>query len=156
MKKSSVFALFAVLLAPLFAYSQGQGASEGEVRSTLSSFVQAFDNLEWDRFRGFFADDATVFYPRAFPERANGRAEFEKTFAKVFETIRAGRATGPYMDLQPRELKIQIAGEVAVATFHLDDRAGFVNRRTLVLQKIGGAWKIIHLHASEVAIPARP
>jgi len=56
------------------------------------------------------------------------------------------------MDLQPKDLQIQLAGnEVAIATFHLDDRPGLINRRTIVLQKIGGSWKIIHIHASEVA-----
>jgi ketosteroid isomerase-like protein len=97
------------------------------------------------------ADDATVFYPRAVPNRADGRAEFERTFRQVFEQIRAGRTTGPYMDIQPRDLKIQIAGDVAIVTFHLDDRPGFINRRTVILKKLAPGWKIIHLHASEVA-----
>lgn len=148
--------LLIVLLVPLLAHSKSTSAKQAQVRSTLASFIHAFDNLDWDRFRAFFTDDATVFYPRAFPERANGRAEFEKTFARVFETIRAGRSKGPYMDLQPRELKIQMAGDTAIATFHLDDRPGFVNRRTLILHKEGSGWKIIHLHASEVLIPAGP
>ena len=56
------------------------------------------------------------------------------------------------MDLQPKDLQIQLAGDqVAIATFHLDDRPGFLNRRTIVLQKIERTWKIIHIHASEVA-----
>jgi len=57
--------------------------------------------------------------------------------------------------LQPRSLKIEIAGDVAIVTFHLDDRRGFVNRRTVILRKFTERWKIIHLHASEVSIPAR-
>jgi ketosteroid isomerase-like protein len=59
------------------------------------------------------------------------------------------------MDIQPRDLNIQIAGNVAIATFHLDDRPGFMNRRTIVLQRQPSGWKIIHLHASEVATPAQ-
>jgi hypothetical protein len=55
-----------------------------------------------------------------------------------------------YMDLQPRDLRVQIIGNAAVVTFELD--GGFVNRRTLVLRKAGEAWKIAHLHASEVAV----
>lgn len=124
--------------------------AEAEVRKTLADFIQAFDNLDWDRFRASFADDATVFYPREFPHRADGRQEFEQTFQKVFERIRAGRTQGPYMNIQPKDLKLQIAGNIAIATFHLDDRPGFLNRRTLVLQKQSSGWKIIHLHASEV------
>ena len=131
----------------------GQPTSETEVRATLSSFIQAFDNLDWDAFRMAFDDNATVFYPRAFPQRANGRAEYEQTFKKVFEQIRGSKTRPPYMDIQPRELKIQMFGDVAIATFHLDDRPGFLNRRTIVLKKTPAGWKIVHLHASEVGVP---
>lgn len=141
----------AIWAAPSFAAAP-QADGEAEVRQTLADFIQAFDNLDWDKFRGFFLDEATVFYPRAVPDRANGRAEIERNFRGVFEQIRAGRIQGPYMDIQPRELAIQMAGEVAIATFHLDDRPGFVNRRTIVLKKTAAGWKILHLHASEVAI----
>ena len=144
----------ALSAAPAFA-APPESSGEAEVRRTLADFIQAFDNLEWDRFHAFFLDDATVFYPRAIPDRANGRAELEKNFRQVFEQIRAGRSHGPYMDLQPRGLTLQMAGEVAIATFHLDDRPGFVNRRTVVLKKTAAGWKILHLHASEVAIPAK-
>ena len=133
--------------------SDASSPNEAGVRQTLASFITAFDNLEWDKFRGFFSDDATVFYPRQVPERASGRAEFEPAFQKVFEQIRSGRSKPPYMDLQPRGMQIQMANGMAIVTFHLDDRHGFVNRRTLVLNQTSKGWKIIHLHASEVAIP---
>jgi ketosteroid isomerase-like protein len=129
--------------------------NEGEVRAALHEFIQAFDNLDWEKFRLSFTDDATVFYPRAFPERASGRMEFEKTFKRVFAQIRDGKTAAPYMDIQPRDLKLQIFGDTAVATFHLTDRPGFLNRRTLILHKNMRGWKIVHLHASEVAITSR-
>jgi ketosteroid isomerase-like protein len=59
------------------------------------------------------------------------------------------------MDIQPRDLELQMSGTVAIATFHLDDRPGFLNRRTIVLRKQPSGWKIIHLHASEVATSVR-
>jgi ketosteroid isomerase-like protein len=139
-------------MLPGNVYAAPADKAESEVRKALSDFIQAFDNLDWERFRASFADDATVFYPREFPDRANGRQEFERTFQKVFDRIRAGRTQGPYMDIQPRELELQIAGDIAIATFHLDDRPGFLNRRTIVLRKQTLGWKIIHLHASEVPI----
>jgi ketosteroid isomerase-like protein len=93
-----------------------------------------------------------VFYPRGFANRAHGRAEFEANFRKVFEQIRAGRTHPPYMNLQPQDLEIQSYGEIAIATFHLDDRPGVLNRRTIVLRRRKGQWKIVHLHASETAL----
>jgi ketosteroid isomerase-like protein len=138
-----------MLAAPTRAISRPD--AESEVRNTLTNFIKAFDELDWENFRSYFAEDATVFYPREFPYRADGRQEIEKYFQKVFERIRAGRTGGPYMDIQPKELRLQIAGEIAIATFHLDDRPGFLNRRTIVLRRQESGWKIIHLHASEVA-----
>jgi ketosteroid isomerase-like protein len=131
-------------------------SAESEVQDALANFIHSFDNLDWDSFRLAFSDDATVFYPRAFPERANGRAEFEKTFQVVFGQIRAGKTGAPYMDIQPRDMRIQLFGPVAIATFHLDDKPGFLNRRTLVLNKTNAGWKIVHLHASEVALTRQP
>ena len=152
-----LFLLNALLLmaAPAILAQGNPANADTEVRETLSRFVSAFDNLDWDGFRSFFDDNATVFYPRAFPERASGRDEFEKTFKVVFQQIRAGKSFGPYMDLKPRDLKVQIFDGVAIATFHLDDRAGFINRRTIILHKSGAGWKIVHLHASEVAVPTK-
>ncbi len=129
---------FALLLfAPQLLISQPRPAEEEQegIHRFLSEFITAFDNLDWDKFRNAFADDATVFYPRDRANRANGRMEVEEYFKHVFEQIRAGRSKGPYMDIQPRELRIQVLGDVAIATFHLDDRPGFINRRTLVLRK---------------------
>jgi ketosteroid isomerase-like protein len=151
------FAVVLTLLVVSSVFAQAQPVSaELQVREALARFVKAFDDLDWEAFRLAFDDDATVFYPRAFPERANGRAEFEKTFKTVFEQIRSGKTVAPYMDIRPREMKIQLFGDVAIATFHLDDRAGFVNRRTLVLNKSKTGWKIVHLHASEVSVTKAP
>ena len=150
---------FALLLfAPQLLMSQAGPAEEEQegIHRFLSEFITAFDNLDWDKFRNAFADDATVFYPRDRANRANGRMEVEEYFKHVFEQIRAGRSKGPYMDIQPRELRIQVLGDVAIATFHLDDRPGFINRRTLVLRKTAARWKIAHLHASEVASAPTP
>ena len=155
MKPRSAFVLIVLSTISIACYAGPADSAEAEVRKTLSDFIQAFDNLEWDRFCAAFSDDATVFYPREFPSRANGRQEYERTFQKVFDRIRAGRTQGPYMDIQPRDLRLQLAGDVAIVTFHLDDRPGFLNRRTIVLQKQPSGWKIIHLHASEVAAPAK-
>lgn len=146
--------VFICLLISTFSLvAQTESASaESEVRAALAQFVRAFDNLDWESFRLAFDDNATVFYPRAFPERANGRAEFEKTFKVVFEQIRNGQKAAPYMDIQPKDMKLQLLDGVAIATFHLDDRAGFLNRRTIVLNKTQAGWKIVHLHASEVSV----
>jgi len=92
--------------------------ADAGVREALAHFIRAFDDLDWEQFRLSFDDNATVFYPRAMPQRANGGAEFEKGFKAVFRQIRGSKTTAPYMDIQPKELRIQLLGEVAIATFH--------------------------------------
>ena len=156
MKISSTLAI-ALLLGGALAFGQTKTPAsnpETEVRQTLSNFIQAFDNLDWEKFRNTFADDATVFYPREFPQRASGRTEIETNFRHVFEQIRGNATKPPYMDIQPRDLSIQMLGNVAIATFHLDDRPGVLNRRTIILSKTASGWKIVHLHASEVRLPS--
>jgi ketosteroid isomerase-like protein len=84
-----------LLLAPLVLGQAPRASAEPEVRDALAKFVSAFDDLDFEAFRLAFDDNATVFYPRAFPERANGRAEFEKTFKVVFQQIRGGKTSAP-------------------------------------------------------------
>jgi ketosteroid isomerase-like protein len=57
------------------------------------------------------------------------------------------------MQLDPKNLEVQMFGDIAIATFNLYDRPGTINRRTLVLRKESGGWKIVHLHASEITRP---
>ncbi len=149
---ATLAAALLLLVHGLSAQASASAAQEPVIRAFLAEFISAFDNLEWDKFRNSFTDDATVFYPRGVANRADGRAQYEAHFRLVFEQIRAGTTSGPYMDLQPRDLQVQIIGATAIVTFQLDDRPGFINRRTLVLRKLGGVWKITHLHASEVAV----
>jgi ketosteroid isomerase-like protein len=148
--------LLALSLVVVLPAQIPSAASDDGLQKVLADFMQAFDNLDWERFRTSFDDDATVFYPRTFPSRAEGRAAFEKNFKLVFEQIRQGRSKPPYMDIQPKDLEIQRVGDVAIVTFHLDDRPGVLNRRTLVLRKTASSWKIVHLHASEVPLPEKP
>jgi hypothetical protein len=37
-------------------------------------------------------------------------------------------------------------------TFHLDDRPGVLNRRTILWQRKDSNWKIVHIHASELSL----
>jgi ketosteroid isomerase-like protein len=155
MKAIVAFLLPLMLTVCLPAQTPSNPQKPDDLQQALTTFIQAFDNLDWERFRSAFDDDATVFFPRGFSARATGRAEFEKNFKVVFEQIRDGKTAPPFMDIQPEDMEIQRLGDVAVVTFHLDDRPGMLNRRTLVLRKNANGWKIVHLHASEVKLPVQ-
>ena len=62
---------------------------------------------------------------------------------------------GSYLNIEPADLEIRIFGDAALATFHLVGNDKRLGRRTFVLALIDDAWKIVHLHASNV-YGARP
>jgi ketosteroid isomerase-like protein len=132
----------------------GSSQATGDVEAAARTFLSAFNGLDMPAFLDCFADDATVIHPpsgppRTFPKRLQGKTEIARTFQIVFDEIRraSGRSTPPYQNIQPQELLVQHYDDVAIATFHLgtDARRG---RRTLVFRRLGGDWKIVHLHAS--------
>ena len=150
-------ALLALLLASPLRVVSAQTAQipQPSLRTAFEQFIRAFEDLDWQTFRTSFSDDATVFYPRGVPARADGREQYEANFKAVFEQLRMGKAGPPYHTIRPKQLQTQMIGdEVAVVTFHLDDRPGELNRRTIVFRKMPVGWKIVHLHASEVSLPS--
>ena len=132
----------------------GPGA-EADIKQTLAAFLTSFENLDWPNFRTFFVPDATMFHPAAPNEkRIDSPQEFEKAWLGVFARIRknSGRNSAPFMSLQPQDLKIQIVSPgVAVVSFHLSE-AHVLSRRTIVFRHGADGWKIVHIHASNLAI----
>ena len=125
------------------------------VQRAAAAFIEAFNNLDWERFRYSFSDDATTFFPSRSgesPRRANGRDEIEARFKPGFDEIRKSKPNPPYLNIEPKDLKIQMLRDGAIVTFHLDGDDS-VGRRTVVFQKRKGKWLIVHLHASIIAKP---
>ena len=144
-----LFALFVVLIPSTVAAQE-----PSSVETAARSFITAFNNLDMPAFLDRFSDDATIVHPpsgppRTFPKRVQGKQEIQRTFQMVFDQIRTGSklTTGPFMNLQPRDLLIQQYDGFAVLTFHLGSET-VTGRRTLVYRRIANDWKIVHLHAS--------
>lgn len=133
--------------------TEATSASEN-VEQALSQFRDAFQNLDWKKFRPCFSENATIFHPGAANiKRIDAPELFDKAWIEVFERIRkSSRSTSPpYMKLEPADLRIdRLSDEVALATFHLFD-GGVTSRRTLVFQRQQASWKIVHIHASNIA-----
>jgi ketosteroid isomerase-like protein len=148
-------ASFSLILAGCAMSHDLQPASRSdEVAAAVDRFLVSFENLDWERFRSAFADDATVFFPVPEPPRRyTGRAEVELQFRKVFAAIReaSGRAAPPFHNLDPVDLRIEFpASDVAVVTFLLENEQR-IARRSLVMRRDPTGWRIVHLHASNVA-----
>ena len=131
------------------------GSDSLEVQGAEEAFIEAFKNLDWERFRHSFSDDATVFFPfQNVPRRANGGEEIQASFKPLFDEGRKRKPNPPYLSIEPKDVKIQMLGNTGVVTFHLgEDDSGYVGRRTVVFQKQRGKWLIMHLHASTIVTP---
>ncbi len=131
----------------------GSGAEEA-----VRAFLGAFERLDADAFGAAFDDDACCFFP-ATPtaERVEGRAAVLARFAEVFAVARRERPGGPpFLDLRPEGLRADVVGPgVAIVTFTLRNTER-IGRRTLVLVRRGAGWRILHLHASNVAATPPP
>jgi hypothetical protein len=156
---SAVVPALATLALPLAVGAQSNPAARRDsaaVAGALRRFLTAFENLDWEPFRAAVADSATVFHPAPnMPERVTGRAAVDSPFRAVFADVRAHAAGGPpFHRLTPEDLRIQpLAPGVVLVTFELrnPERLG---RRTVVFGRERDAWRIVHLHASNVATPA--
>jgi ketosteroid isomerase-like protein len=156
---SIVVMMITILPAVVQIYAQSTEQSTqptAEIEQALTVFLAAFDNLDWPAFRACFAPDASIFHP-APPnlKRIDSPQEFERAWLDVFARIKknSGRNSPPYMHLSPQDLKIELLSEdAALVTFHLLDGTT-LSRRTIILKRSSGSWKIVHLHASNLAMP---
>ncbi|MGB4771693.1 MAG: nuclear transport factor 2 family protein [Chitinophagaceae bacterium] len=123
------------------------------VLKTAQNFVTAFNKFDWPTFRASFTDDATIFYPfwdRA--RRVQGRQDFETVWLNIFPEF-ADKNNKDTLQINPKDIHIQMYGSTAILSFHLGDGQTALSRRTLVMLKQSGSWRIAHLHASSVSRP---
>lgn len=120
------------------------------VMKSVNNFVTAFNHFNWDSFRGSFTDDATMFHPYwSQARRIQGRQEIEKAWLTIFpEFIDSNNSRK--LQISPKDIHLQLYQQNAIVTFHLGDGLNSLSRRTLLMIKEKGSWKIAHLHASSV------
>ncbi|MEO6539343.1 MAG: nuclear transport factor 2 family protein [Ferruginibacter sp.] len=122
-----------------------------DVIKAASAFVTAFNNFDWPSFKASFMDDATIFYPMwEKPKRITGRADIEAAWTNIFPEFEDPNNQRK-LQINPKDIHIQIYGRTAIVTFHLGNGANNLARRTLVMIKSKKIWKIAHLHASIVS-----
>lgn len=155
-----LISLALISAAPLLAASPAPATKSSSTNQAMSpqaaaaEFVSAFNALDRDRFDPLFAEDVTLFFPSAPFEmrRVTGKAETLAWFGKFFDAVR--KRSGK-LNIQPADLHVQDYGDMAIITFHLGNGED-IGRRTLVLRKKAGAWKIVHLHASSHTVKKAP
>ncbi len=152
--------LILVTFASLFLPAHGNDAGPVFV---VEGFLDALSRADLDGMLVHVAEDATVFAPlTSSPQRIRGRAQISALFEPFFSSLEH-EVDGPVrMNLVHRDLEVQLLGESAIVTFHLGQLPDLplsetysFSRRTFVLHIRNGEWKIVHLHASNVLIPAQ-
>lgn len=154
-RRSLILAALILLMTSMVA-----GATpETEVRDALERFIAAFERGDLDAMREAFAPDAVTF-PRAImggnisdgvdPDDYRRVSGIDPNMVRLIERRKQRGDTPPYFDIRPRDLDIRLVGDMALATFHLVGDDARLGRRTFVLQRRDGQWKILHLHASNV------
>ena len=131
-----------------FFSAQAQTSDSTAVRLSVEKFVVAFNSLQWEPFRKSFTEDATIFFPDwEEASRKAGITQIEKTWLEIFPEFKDPQHTLK-LNITPHDIKIQLYDQTAIVTFHLGNGEKYLARRTLVLVKTKGEWKIAHLHAS--------
>jgi len=129
-----VLALF--LLASACATSR-----RTDVRDAMSDWMNALNALDEARIVAAFAEDATAFFPVVKAERVDGG----EAIAVIFHQYIAGSTKKT--NIVPEQLRVDQRGDTAVVTFNVHNPSA-VSRRTFVWRWERGAWRIVHLHAS--------
>lgn len=138
-----------------------QGAPIDDVRAALAKFVAAFENCDLPAMEQAFAEDAVCFDPVNMTKSGSPQINLDDFRRKEglppgmrrIAVERPKQNPGPpYLSLKPLDLLIQMGDDMAVCTFHLASSPTQLSRRTIVMARRAGAWKIIHIHASNAAV----
>jgi ketosteroid isomerase-like protein len=164
MRYVAIAILTAGLVAhPLAAQKPTADDFEGAMKP-VQGFIEAMTNADLDALMKLFDEDATVFMPFAeTPRRLGGQAAIRSAFGVLFDQLRKSAAGPPYLRLNPLDLEAKVYGDTAIITFHLGTlpsstapQPARFSRRTFVVMRRNGQWRIVHLHASNMAMSGEP
>jgi ketosteroid isomerase-like protein len=112
----------------------------------MDSFFAALNSFDARSYEAMLTEDATLFFTGPpFPiRRVQGRVEIMRLVAPLFEKAAAQGARGM---VTPADIEFQTWGDTSIVTFHIPAGSA-LDRRTFVLRRFHGKWKIAHLHAS--------
>ncbi|MBS0395913.1 MAG: nuclear transport factor 2 family protein [Proteobacteria bacterium] len=124
---------------------------ETELRAALQDLLFAVATADVPALQALFCDDATMHFPMGEPHGLIvGRAAIAARFERLFGTLRARLPGPPYARFKIEEfayLPLDARHAAVYATLSVDGRIG---RRTLLMRRDPQAYRILHLHASNV------
>ncbi len=140
-------------VSALGAQSAGACTEPRDACAFLATFISAFNRRDWPAFQATLDPEVTVIFDRPGPPlRQDGHEAVEAVFRLIFPSTPAVAGT-PLSQIRPQQLRVQDFGDVVVVSFHLPD-ATSIGRRTLVLRRSAGRWKVVHIHGSSSGSPS--
>lgn len=138
---------------PLGAPDAG-AVARAAVRAALDSFIVDFNALDSARFESRWAEEASATLPFPdTPERLDGRDAVLARFRAYFAQVRRERSGPPFLRMVLEDVRIDLlADDVAVVTYAFP-AGGRPQRRTLVMVRVHGHWRIAHMHGSAAVAP---
>jgi ketosteroid isomerase-like protein len=124
------------------------------VQAILQAFLDALDRGE-DALERWFTPDATMYFPfRNSQALLHGREAIVARFVRMNAQLRQTQAAPPYIGFGMRDFRVEWLAPgwaLVTALFTFADQWG---RRTLLLRaEDADAWRIHHLHASNLPAP---
>jgi ketosteroid isomerase-like protein len=145
--------LLVFLTASLFLVHTATGQSTRRekdsmlIEAKMKTFVDDFNNLNWEGFHASFDDDITAFLDSDTLTLVKGRKGVEQVFKSLFDDVRQHAPGPPYLHIIPENMLVQVNDHSAVVTFHMTRKNG-ISRRTFVWTKAKGVWRIVHINGS--------
>jgi ketosteroid isomerase-like protein len=150
----------ALTAAPAVVAAAASDGARTSAEVALRAFLRAFENDDLATMEAAFAPDAVCFDPVVASAKGSQGLDLQALHRKpgmpatmralVESSLKTGSGP-PYRRLDPKDLLVQTDGHMALCTFHLEAPTNLA-RRTIVLIRREAAWKILHIHASNVQV----
>lgn len=123
------------------------------LRATLQLFLDAIDRADLAALVPLWAADATMYFPFAnSPAPFHGRDAIVARFERMFADLRARNPAGPpYVGFRVLAFECTPLDDrhvLACSTLAFGRELG---RRTIVFRREPSGWRLLHVHASNMA-----
>ncbi|HPA27373.1 MAG TPA: nuclear transport factor 2 family protein [Acidobacteriota bacterium] len=137
---------------PLELEGAGQAMPGDTPGKALNEFIEALNTCDLERTMDLFYKNASAFFPfEEHPKRVEGKEEIRKAFKEFYDAVKKDKQGPRYMNIVPGDIRVEGNDQTAIVSFHVAS-GPVTSRRTLVMSMIGGRWRIIHLHASNIRV----
>ena len=131
-------------------HAANEGVKNADLHAAINGFDRAYATNDVEKYFSYYADDATVYFGNARVDMA--------AYHKMWVELMAAGGGVELNEMSDLKVHVMPSGNAAVSTSFINNRTRSPDGTTSsskafetdVWQKIGGKWKIISLHHSEI------